>query len=293
MRDAGSSWCSTPAEVRRRGVTRMEIGKKRWVALFMSMIALCLVLAGCASGGAGGGADAAKSFIGDWKLVGMEENGESTSSEDIALMEQMGVTVTLSFKEDKSCALSVFGEETSGTWEAKSPSEAAITIEGQTITATLANEVLTLEDNGTKMMFGKGVPEPSANAADPGTAAVEESDETAVPIGQTIADDEICTIEVIDKKVDWADDPGYTLKITNKSDKAIRVSAKYDTFSVNGKMAEPELYETVQSGKYVEGFMWFSGDDVDGVDALTNVEGTIEVMDDASYETLREYPFAL
>ena len=275
----------------------MEIGKKRWVALFMSMIALCLVLAGCASGGAGGGADAAKSFIGDWKLVGMEENGESTSSEDIALMEQMGVTVTLSFKEDKSCALSVFGEETSGTWEAKSPSEAAITIEGQTITATLANEVLTLEDNGTKMMFGKGVPELSAKAADPGTAAVEESaeesDETAVPIGQTIADDEICTIEVIDKKVDWAEDPGYTLKITNKSDKAIRVSAKYDTFSVNGKMAEPELYETVQSGKYVEGFMWFSGDDVDGVDALTNVEGTIEVMDDASYETLREYPFAL
>lgn len=275
----------------------MEIGKKRWVALFMSMIALCLVLAGCASGGAGGGADAAKSFIGDWKLVGMEENGESTSSEDIALMEQMGVTVTLSFKEDKSCALSVFGEETSGTWEAKSPSEAAITIEGQTVVATLANEVLTLEDNGTKMMFGKGVPEPSANAADPGTAAVEESaeesDETAVPIGQTIADDEICTIEVIDKKVDWADDPGYTLKITNKSDKAIRVSAKYDTFSVNGKMADPELYETVQSGKYVEGFMWFSGDDVEGVDALTNVEGTIEVMDDASYETLREYPFAL
>ncbi|MDY3970560.1 MAG: hypothetical protein SOY95_07995, partial [Atopobiaceae bacterium] len=254
----------------------MEIGKKRWVALFMSMIALCLVLAGCASGGAGGGADAAKSFIGDWKLVGMEEDGEATSSEDIALMEQMGVTVTLSFKEDKSCALSVFGEETSGTWEAKSPSEAAITIEGQTIVATLANEVLTLEDNGTKMMFGKGVPEPSAKAADPGTAAVEESaeesDETAVPIGQTIADDEICTIEVIDKKVDWADDPGYTLKITNKSDKAIRVSAKYDTFSVNGKMAEPELYETVQSGKYVEGFMWFSGDDVDGVDALTNVD---------------------
>ena len=39
--------------------------------------------------------------------------------------------------------------------------------------------------------------------------------------------------------------------------------------------------------------MWFSGDDVDGVDALTNVEGTIEVIDDASYETLGEYPFAL
>ena len=101
-------------------------------------------------------------------------------------MEQMGVTVTLSFKEDKSCTLSVFGEETSGTWEAKSPSEAAITIEGQTVVATLANEVLTLEDNGTKMMFGKGVPEPSANAADSGTAAAEESesDETAVPIGR-------------------------------------------------------------------------------------------------------------
>lgn len=270
--------------------------RRTWVALLASMFALVLALAGCAQGGG----DASKNFIGDWKLVGMEEGGEVTSSEDIALMEQLGMSVTMSVKEDKTLTLSVLGEEMSGTWEATSGTEATATIDGQKASMKIANDVLVLEQDGAKMSFEKGVPEPStsgAAATDDGTdsaAAIEGagSDESAIPIGQTIADDELCTIEVVDKRADWAGDPGYTLKITNKSDKTMVATAEYGSFSVNGKMLDPALYETIQPGKYVECFMWFEADEVGGVEALANVEGAIEIYDDATYDTLGTYPFA-
>ncbi|MDD6694424.1 MAG: hypothetical protein PUE38_08760 [Olsenella sp.] len=282
----------------------VSIGKK-WVAVVASVFALCLALAGCAGGSGGtGGADPSKNYVGDWKLVGMEENGEATSADDIKLMESMGMTVALSVKEDKSFSLSVFGEELPGTWEAKSDSEATFTVDGQSIPATLANEVLTMEQDGTKMMFEKGTVSASSSGAaasggdaggSSGAAAAVGSgatDEAAIPIGQTIADDDVCTIEVVNKTADWAGDPGFTLKITNKSDKVIDVTGKYGTFSVDGRMMDPALFETVQPGKYVECFMWFS-DGIESVDELVNVEGTIEVYDEATYDTLAEYPFAM
>ena len=266
--------------------------RKKWVAMLVSVFALCLVLAGCAGGG-----DAAKNYVGDWKLVGMEENGEATSADDIKLMEDMGLSVTMSVKEDKTFSMNVMGEEMSGTWEAKSASEATFTVEGQSVPVTLANGVLTLEESGTKMMFEKGTVSTSSSGAaatsgaagdgdtsaitgtstgtatgtDAGTTSAGTSEEAAIPIGQTIADDDICTIEIVDKKADWAGDPGYTVKITNKSDKAITAVSQYGTFSVDGKMVDPVLVETIQPGKYVESFMWFSDDDVASLDQLVNV----------------------
>lgn len=294
----------------RREVVKVSIGKK-WVAMLASVFALCLVLAGC-------GGDAAKNYVGDWKLTGMEENGEATSADDIKLMEDMGLSVTMSVKEDKTFSMNVMGEEMSGTWEAKSASEATFTVEGQSVPVTLANGVLTLEQDGTKMMFEKGTVSTSgssgaassgtdtatgtagtgtdagtATGTDAGTTSAGTSEEAAIPIGQTIADDDICTIEIVDKKADWAGDPGYTVKITNKSDKAITAVSQYGTFSVDGKMVDPVLVETIQPGKYVESFMWFSDDDVASLDQLVNVEGTIEVYDDETYDTLGEYPFAM
>ena len=289
----------------RREVVGMSIGKK-WVAMLASVFALCLVLAGC-----GGGADAAKNYVGDWKLSGMEENGEVTSADDLKLMEDLGMAITLSVKEDKTFSLNVMGDETSGTWETKSASEATFTVDGQSVPATLADGVLTLESDGTKMQFEKGTVAVSSSGAaatsgsattggtetptstDNGTTVVDGGEEAVVPIGLTIADDDICTIEIVDKKADWAGDPGYTVKITNKSDKAVSAVSKYGTFSVDGKMVDPVLVETIQPGKYVEGFMWFSDDDVASVDALVNVEGTIEVYDDETFDTLGEYPFAM
>ena len=38
--------------------------------------------------------------------------------------------------------------------------------------------------------------------------------------------------------------------------------------------------------------MWFS-DGIESVDELVNVEGPIEVYDEATYDTLAEYPFAM
>lgn len=305
---------STVPLERRREVVRVG-AKKKWVAMLVSVFALCLVLAGCTAGG-----DATKNFVGDWKLVGMEENGETTSPEDIQLMEGLGMTVTLSVKEDKTFVLNVFGDETSGSWEAKNPSEASLTVDGQTVSATLANGVLTMEQDGAKLSFEKGTPSTGSGGdsttsggsegvtgTDTGTTAVgapsggdtagitttDGGGEAAIPIGQTIADDDICTIEVVDKKADWAGDSGYTLRITNKSDKKLRVFASYGSFSVDGKMVDPVLSELVLPGKYSETFMWFDSSDVASVDDLVNVEGTFEVDDDDTYDTLAEYPFAM
>ena len=100
----------------RREVVEGSI-RKKWVAMLASVFALCLVLAGC-------GGDPAKNYVGDWKLTGMEENGEATSADDIKLMEDMGLSVTMSVKEDKTFSMNVMGEEMSGTWDAKSASEA-------------------------------------------------------------------------------------------------------------------------------------------------------------------------
>jgi hypothetical protein len=288
----------------RREVVEVSI-RKKWVAFVASVFALCLALAGCAGGvGGSGGKDPSKNYVGDWKLVGMEEDGEAYSADDIRLMQNMGMTVTLSVKEDKSFSLNVFGEELPGTWEAKSDSAATFTVDGQSVPVTLADDVLTLEQDGTKMMFERGTVSassggaaaPGGDAGSGGDAAATDSgttDEAAIPIGQTIADDDVCTIEVVNKTADWAGDPGFTLKVTNKSDKTIAITSKYGTFSVDGRMVDPVLSETIQPGKYVETFMWFSDDAIEVIDQLVNVEGVIEAYDNDTYDTLAEYPFAM
>jgi hypothetical protein len=278
---------------------------RKWVAALSAMFALCLVLSGCSLGGVLGGGDPAKNFIGDWKLVGMEDSEQVLSKDDLKSMEDLGLGVGLTFKEDKSFTLNMFGEETSGTWEVKSPTEALLTVEGQTASAKLDGSKLTLEQDDTKLIFEMGtavVSAPGSGDSDTGksdtsTSPTSTSDgksgKTEVAVGTTLADDSICTIEIVNKTTDFADDPGYTLKITNKTDKAITVSGKYGTFSVDGKMVDPLLYETIQPGKYAETFLWFSTSDVANLDALVNVEGTIQIYDSETYDTLAEYPFAM
>ena len=53
-------------------------------------------------------------------------------------------------------------------------------------------------------------------------------------IGQQLVSDDICTIDVVNKKTDWAGDPGFTLKITNNSDKSISISPQWGSFRFNG-----------------------------------------------------------
>ena len=136
--------------------------KKGIVALLACVFALSLALVGCAGGGGG---DVKAAWIGSWDLYEMDENGQVTSSDDIKMLKDLGLTVTLELNEDGSGALVLFGESTKGTWEAKSATEASFTAENQTISMAIADDKLTMEQNGSKLVFQKGEAASSSSAA--------------------------------------------------------------------------------------------------------------------------------
>lgn len=126
-------------------------GIMRIAAILVATFALCFALAGCSSGG--DGADYTKNFAGDWKLSGIEAADESTTADDMAMLEAFGMTVTITLNEDGSAKFNLFGEEMSGTWKAKSATEATFTLEGDTATMTLADDTLRLDVSGEAMAF--------------------------------------------------------------------------------------------------------------------------------------------
>lgn len=63
---------------------------KRAMATIVAMFAMVFALAGCSGGFGGLLQDGSKNFIGDWKLVGLEEDGDVMSEDDIASLEDYG-----------------------------------------------------------------------------------------------------------------------------------------------------------------------------------------------------------
>lgn len=135
--------------------------KKRLMCVLVACVfALTLGLVGC-GGGAGGNADsaaAAEAFAGTWDLVGMEENGDVTSAEDLQTLRDLGMDVYLQLDEDGTASLVLFGESMDGTWEAATTTSATITMENQGVNATIDGGTLTMEQDGAKMTFEKGEP---------------------------------------------------------------------------------------------------------------------------------------
>lgn len=259
---------------------------KRTMATIVAMLAMVFALAGCSGGSAGSPQDGEKNFAGDWRIVGMEDDGKVTSEDDIEAMRDLGLDVGLTVNEDGTFTLAYFGSELNGEWSAKSATEAEFTIDGEKVTVTIADEKISMEQDGTKLIFGKG----KANASSTGSYGSNSSSDAddTVALGTVVADDEIATIVVVDKKTDVFGDPGYTIKVTNNSDAAISVSTSTGQWSVNGKMVDPIYYEQIQPGKYAETIMYF--DDLSSLDELSNVEGTFDVVND-KYETIATYEF--
>ncbi len=263
---------------------------KRTMATIVAMLAMVFALAGCSGGFGGLLQDGSKNFIGDWKLVGMEEDGDVMSEDDIASLEDYGLSVGLTVNEDGTFTLAYFGTELNGEWSAKSATEAEFDVDGEKAIATLADEKISIEQNDSKLVFGKGKANISPTASYGSSYesnSADDADDT-VALGTVVADDEIATIVVVDKKTDVFGDPGYTIKVTNNSDAAISVSTSIGQWSVNGKMVDPIYYEQIQPGKYAETIMYF--DDLSSLDELSNVEGTFDVVND-KYETIATYTF--
>lgn len=139
-----------------------ESMKKGIIAALACVFALSLALVGC-SGGTSANDKAA--WVGTWDLYEMDDNGTVTSSDDIELLRSLGLDVYLELNEDGTSSLVLFGEAAEGTWEAKSATEATITISGEQINLTIQDEKIKMTQNDQTLVFAKGEPRTSDASA--------------------------------------------------------------------------------------------------------------------------------
>lgn len=251
-------------------------------------IALCFALVGC---GGGDKADPKKAVIGTWELSELT----GASEDDMAMMKAFGLTIEATFAEDGTFKLGMFGETMDGTWDAKSADKVSLTIEGDSVDATIKDGVLSIEVAGEGMKFKKTSDEvkdlgssSSSSTSSGATSGSSATDDQAIQaIDKEIYSDDNISVMVVDKKQDWLDSCGYTLVITNKSaDTAIDFSGSYGTWMVNGKMISPYIYETIQPNAYAETFMTFMDDSIKSIDDLVNVQGSFEVTNSKTYDEI-------
>ena len=133
----------------------------KWTKVtLVALMAICLCsLAACGGGSDKGGDDA---FVGSWawevNLADMGMDGLIEGMEDAqveALMEEMGLTMTMTLADDKSVVMEGAGQSITGTWEAKDDKTVTITLEGDAQDAVLTDGKLVIEMEGMKMTFKK------------------------------------------------------------------------------------------------------------------------------------------
>lgn len=153
---------------KRRRIMKKRMGMKTLTAL--GLVIVLLAFAGCGSGGGGSSTDASAEFIGTWEIVEMEEDGETTEADDLALMKEMGLNITLVLEKDEKATLNIFDETKDGTWKAKDASSCSITFDGESVDAVLADGKLTLEQDGARLVFEKASETPDGSDDDEDTA---------------------------------------------------------------------------------------------------------------------------
>ena len=259
--------------------------------------------------------DPTEAYVGSWDLSEIT-GAEGISSDDMALMESMGLYIVLELNQDGTAVLDMVGERVSGTWSAESETEATITFDGAPVTATLQDGKLNFSIEGESMVFvpcthngvhetsldGLGADGQGNDEGDSGAAAGGFSDGNSVTInGETynnvtqyndvIIDDEYCTVEVVLKGTDWANDPGYLLLFTNNSNEPINIVSDDSTWYVNGVENPPYFYHYLEPGEQGYNFMYFI--DLDGIDDLNGgATGELEITNMYT-EILSEYTLSL
>ena len=152
---------------------------KKAFIIILSLL-MVLSLAACSKGGGNsGGSGESKANIpnGYYKLIEMEEDGEAVAAEDLELMESMGLVIFLKINDDHTGYLNIFGEKTEVTFE-----ESDIVIEDEKVPYTFDGTVISLEKDGSKMVFTE-------------TEPIDESEE--IDISQFIEDAEVIDEEEI------------------------------------------------------------------------------------------------
>ena len=90
---------------------------------------------------------ATPNISGTYELTGMESDGED-QSDSITVLKGLGLKATLELKEDKTGKLDLFGDDSDLTYD-----KDKINIDGNAASYSYKDGTLTIEENGTKLIF--------------------------------------------------------------------------------------------------------------------------------------------
>ena len=270
--------------------------KKSALALMACILVLAFALVGCG----GSKADPEEAFLGSWKLSGGEIYGEELDDETIETMEEWGLNCILILDEDGEGQLDLFGEVEDVTWKVKSDGTAKISAEDVDFKATLKDDTLTLKDGDDKISFTKSKKDLSdtvkkdRDMAKANEEAEEEEAEgkgtrKAITPAITVADDDLCTITVTEKFEDRWGIVGLKVEITNKTDKDLTFHSVSGKTSVNNTMKTGWFSCRMMGGTNATEKFTFSTGDLNSIDELVNINFTIGVYEDDTYEDIASY----
>ena len=278
---------------------------KKSAFLFVTFI---LVLAFALVGCGGSKADPEEAFLGSWKLSGGEIYGEELDDETIKTMEEWGLNCILILDEDGEGQLDLFGDVEDITWKVKSDGTAKISAEDVDFKATLKDDTLTLKDGDDNISFTKskkdlsdtvkkdreaasGDTSDTSNGAGGTTSGTSDSKDINEPIlpAVTVADDDLCTITVTEKFEDRWGLIGLKVEITNKTNKDLTFHSVSGKTSVNNTMKTGWFSCRMMGGTNATEKFTFSTGDLNSIDELVNVNFTIGVYEDDTYEDIASY----
>ena len=270
--------------------------KKSALALMACILVLAFALVGCG----GSKADPEEAFLGSWKLSGGEIYGEELDDETIETMEEWGLNCILILDEDGEGQLDLFGEVEDVTWKVKSDGTAKISAEDVDFKATLKDGTLTLKDGDDKISFTKSKKDLSdtvkkdrdmakANEEAEEEEAEDKGTRKAITPAITVADDDLCTITVTEKFEDRWGIIGLKVEITNKTDKDLTFHSVSGKTSVNNTMKTGWFSCRMMGGTNATEEFSFSSGDLDSIDDLVNINFTIGVYEDDTYEDIASY----
>ena len=252
---------------------------KKSAFLFVTFI---LVLAFALVGCGGSKADPEEPFLGSWKISGGELEGEEFDEETLNAMEDWGINCILIFEEDGEGQIDLYNHVADITWKVK---------EGEdTIVFTKSKK--DLSDTVKKYReAASGDTSDTSNGAGGTTSGTSDSKDINEPIlpAVTVADDDLCTITVTEKFEDRWGLIGLKVEITNKTNKDLTFHSVSGKTSVNNTMKTGWFSCRMMGGTNATEKFTFSTGDLNSIDELVNVNFTIGVYEDDTYEDIASY----
>ena len=295
---------------------------------FVVVVTLPVGLSGC--GGAANGVSANDNFVGTWAVDSMTMGGETSGSDELELAKSLGIYLTL--QEDGKASYEVFGSSVAGTWTPSDATnaklyfakqdagnvsleaESELTYSDGKVSITSGNDILVLKridpsekkstqleerlketEQQSQTSAGSAMGNSASSAEGTAAPVAGESSYAALvdpqAIDLTIADDAVCTIKAV-AKGDCYGNPGYLIRVSNKTDHAITVDNEGD-FTIDGSVGGVVFSMNVPAKQTVADTLWFENLSTkdDGVGSLADIVGRIVVTNADTGEKMGTYDF--